>query len=73
MENKFLNRGVLKKNKYYEEGSNKPTLVGIINVEGKDYSISAWPKEKNGDKFLSLAVKEHVAKVAKPAKDWGEF
>jgi uncharacterized protein (DUF736 family) len=36
-----------------------PQWSGKINVEGKDFEISAWEKtSKNGDVFLSLSVKE---------------
>lgn len=34
-----------------------PTLKGKINVEGKDYYLSAWSKvDRNGGKYLSLSL-----------------
>ena len=35
-----------------------PTHTGTINVDGKDYWLSAWVKEsKAGRRFFSLSVK----------------
>lgn len=50
------NRGALFTNKRREKDSH-PTFTGRINVEGKDYWLSAWGKtSKAGEKFLSLSV-----------------
>ena len=36
-----------------------PNLTGRINVEGKEYSLSAWKqKSKKGADYLSLSVSE---------------
>jgi hypothetical protein len=42
-----------------------PDYSGQINVEGKDYWLSAWIKtSRTGDKFFSLAVRPKKAVVA---------
>lgn len=44
----------------------RPDYTGKINVEGKDFYISAWVKEnKTGGKFLSLSVKQIEGKEDK--------
>jgi uncharacterized protein (DUF736 family) len=44
-----------------------PNLKGKINVDGKDYYLSAWSKtDKNGGKYLSLAVDKPIAKEPSP-------
>jgi hypothetical protein len=55
----------------------QPTHTGSINVEGKDYWLSAWVKEskKNpGQKFFSLALtaKEDFASQS-PAAGSGSY
>ncbi len=41
-----------------EGNPRRPDYTGQINVEGKDYWLSAWIKEdKSGGKFMSLNVK----------------
>lgn len=51
------NRGALFKNND-KASDNHPDYSGKINVDGKDYWVSAWIKEaKNGGKFMSLSVK----------------
>lgn len=42
---------------------NHPTHTGSINVDGKDYWLSAWVKDGKSGKFFSLSVK---AKDAQP-------
>jgi hypothetical protein len=42
---------------------NHPTHTGSINIEGKDYWLSAWVKDGKSGKFFSLSVK---AKDAQP-------
>lgn len=34
-----------------------PEYTGSINIDGKDYWLSAWVKEGQAQKFFSLAVK----------------
>lgn len=51
------NSGVLFKND--KQGNEKrPDYTGKINVEGKDYQLSAWIKEGQKGKFMSLSVQE---------------
>ena len=51
------NSGALFKND--SDNANAPNYKGKLNVEGKDYDISAWIKEsKAGKKYMSLSVQE---------------
>lgn len=61
------NTGVLFINDRQREGHKDPDRNGSLNVDGVDYWLSGWLKEKNGKKFLSLSVKPKEAKPA-PAK-----
>jgi hypothetical protein len=46
------------------EKDTHPNLNGTVMVDGKEYWISAWTKERNnGEKWLSLAFKPKDAKV----------
>lgn len=49
------NSGVLFKNDKRQTESH-PHYTGSIRVNGKDYWISAWIKEGDNGKFMSLAV-----------------
>lgn len=50
------NRGALFKNSRKTKDSH-PHMTGRINVEGKEYWISAWTKtDRNGNRFQSLSV-----------------
>ena len=62
------NSGALFKNKdKTAQTPNWADYQGNINVDGKDYYISAWLKEsKNGNKFMSLSVKPKEAKKDNP-------
>jgi hypothetical protein len=51
------NRGAIFQNKKKREGKDDPDRSGSINVEGVDYWINGWLKEKDGEKYMSLAVK----------------
>tara|TARA_A100000171_G_C2137811_1_gene151826 strand:+ start:3414 stop:3632 length:219 start_codon:yes stop_codon:yes gene_type:complete len=43
-----------------------PHMTGKINLDGKDYSLSAWSNQsKKGDKYLSLKVSEFQANQQK--------
>jgi uncharacterized protein (DUF736 family) len=55
-----------------------PDFTGTLNVEGKEYRLSAWKKtSKAGKKFLSVSISEPQSKDGAPAKqvskddDWG--
>lgn len=51
------NRGALFRN-HKKTQDNHPDHNGSINIDGKEYWLSAWIKEsKNGSKFFSLSVK----------------
>tara|TARA_R100001082_G_C4218330_1_gene98064 strand:- start:15 stop:251 length:237 start_codon:yes stop_codon:yes gene_type:complete len=53
------NSGALFKNNTKEEGDNRPDMTGVVDVEGKEYRVSAWSNtSKNGMKYLSLKVSE---------------
>lgn len=50
------NRGTLGKNKRKEKDTH-PDYAGKINIEGVEYWLSGWLREKDGEKFFSLSVK----------------
>lgn len=51
------NRGVLFI-KHERRSDKSPTMTGKINVDGKDFYLSAWTNHKrtDGEKYLTLAV-----------------
>jgi hypothetical protein len=62
------NRGILGRNERKEQDSH-PDFTGNINVEGREYWLNAWIKErKDGSgKFFSLSVRPKDAPAAAPA------
>ena len=50
------NRGVLFKNDRKEQ-DNHPDYKGSINIDGQEFWLSAWIKESQKGKFMSLSVK----------------
>jgi len=52
------NRGAIWKNAR-KESDKHPDFTGSLNVEGKEYYVSAWRKEPNGDRspVLSFSIK----------------
>lgn len=68
------NRGVLFKNDR-KETDNHPDYTGRIDIDGKEYFLSAWIKEGKKGKFMSLsrgkAVDEAVAQ-AKPKQGYSQ-
>lgn len=61
------NSGILSKNDRREKDTH-PEYTGTINVEGVDYWLSAWVKErKDGSgKFFSLSVRPKQAQAPAP-------
>ena len=57
MDNYDINRGVLFKNNRKEKET-QPTHTGSINIEGKEYYLSAWVNEsKSGNRYFSISAK----------------
>ena len=63
------NRGVLFKNDRKEKDTH-PNMKGSINVEGVEYWVSAWTKEGQNGKFISLSLtpKEQTQTAAQAAQ-----
>lgn len=51
------NSGALFANDKREKDTH-PTHTGMATINGVDYWVSAWVKEKNGRKYFSMAYKE---------------
>ena len=69
------NTGVLFKNNRKEKDTH-PNTNGTCLIDGKTYRISGWTKEKNGEKYQSLAFtlveapkSEGVPAEARPPKN----
>lgn len=65
------NRGILSRNDRKEKDTH-PDHRGTLNVEGVEFYIDAWVKERNdkSGKFFSLSVKRKDGKpAAKPKAD----
>ena len=65
------NRGIISKNERKTEDRH-PDIKGSINVEGREFWIDGWRKERNdgSGSFYSLSVKpkDAPAPAAKPAQ-----
>ena len=63
------NRGVLFKNDRKEKDTH-PNMKGSINVEGVEYWVSAWTKDGQNGKFISLSLtpKEQTQTAAQVAQ-----
>lgn len=62
------NSGALFKNDKREHDK-QPTMKGSINVEGKDFWVSAWTNtSQKGDKYISLRLtpKEEIQETTDP-------
>ena len=65
MEHDNTNRGTLSKNTPKEGKTlheKAPQYKGKLNVEGKDYELSAWIRESQYGKFFSLSIQEPFQK-----------
>jgi len=64
------NRGVLFKNDK-KETDNHPDYKGRIDVNGQEYWLSAWIKERKGtnQKYMSLSVGDRVEPKESPHQD----
>jgi hypothetical protein len=63
------NKGILSKNDRKEKDSH-PDHKGQLNVNGVEYWLSAWVKERNdgSGKFFSLSVTPKDAQAQRPAQ-----
>jgi cytochrome b involved in lipid metabolism len=57
------NSGAIFRNKRKEKDSH-PDRTGQCTINGKEYWISGWMKEKDGEPYMSLAFKPKDAKPA---------
>lgn len=57
------NTGTLFKNDLEGKSENFPPYGGSLNVDGKDYWISAWVKDGQKGKFFSIAIKPKEARA----------
>lgn len=60
-------RGVLFKNDRKEQ-DNHPDYKGSLNVGGVEFWLSAWIKQGEKGKFMSLSVKPKEQKQAEPQR-----
>ncbi len=61
------NRGVLFKNDRKDQDSH-PDYKGSININGTEFWLSAWIKDGQKGKFMSLAVKPKDAQAPAPGR-----
>lgn len=61
------NSGSLFKNDKKQEGDNKPNYTGQVMINGVEMWISAWLKDGQNGKWMSLAFKTKEQQNAAPA------
>ena len=55
---KYPNSGTLGRNERMRPDHKDPEYTGQMNLDGKDYWLSAWVKDgRDGKKFFSISVK----------------
>lgn len=61
------NKGILSRNER-KQADTHPDIKGQINVEGVEYWLDGWKKERKSDgaPFYSLSVKRKDAQAAQP-------
>ena len=57
------NTGSLWPNERREKDTH-PNTTGSANIDGVEYWVSGWTKEKNGKKFISMSYKRKDEKPA---------
>lgn len=66
--------GQLFKNRYREEGDNKPLYKGTFtDPDGKEWEIAGWLKDGANGKFLSLKIQEKYVKPESEAPPLGDI
>lgn len=61
---KYPNSGTLGKNERTRPDHKDPEYTGSLNLDGKDYWLSAWVKTgQDGKKFFSIATKPKEPKA----------
>jgi hypothetical protein len=57
-DNRDIGSGFIARDEKHEPGSKRPEFTGKIRIRGEELRIVGWTREKNGRKYLSLAVSE---------------
>ena len=59
--------GTIFKNKYHEDGDNKPHYRGEVMWRGEKIEVALWVKDGQNGKFFSAKLQEPREKAAQPA------
>ena len=62
------NSGSLFKNDKKQEGDNKPNYTGQVTINGVEMWISAWLKDGQNGKWMSLSFKPKEQQQTAPAR-----